>query len=301
MQQQHPSHSSLVRPQTNDCKAVEANPGKQVQRMLAPNEAEEFEGEAMAEDTPDRDDGAEPEEIEARQAQCGPTPHRPSAKEVAEHNVTHLRYRSWCPICVRAKGISEPHYAGVDRSERTIPAVSADYCFLCRNPEIEATMTEDDQNEQDANQESEDREDENLKDKATILDVKDTLTGCIRAHWVPYKGVAGAPWVPKEIAKDMTIWGHGSCVFKSDQERSLVAVYNEVVKCREPYRTIPEHSPKGDSQANGLIERANRSVKAQIRTFLSLPRPTSGSRWTSGTRSSLGLLLTRALYSRTSR
>ena len=180
MRRQHPGHSRLVSPQIDENTAVEADHGRQSQRMLAPNDAEEVAGEPMAEEVPDRDEGAEPEETEARQAQCRPTPHRPSAKEVAEHNLTHLNYRSWCPICIRAKGVSEPHYAGVDRSERSIPAVNADYCFLCRDPEVEATM--DTQDEQEEDQESEVREDENLKDKATILDMKDTLTGCIRAR-----------------------------------------------------------------------------------------------------------------------
>ena len=37
---------------------------------------------------------------------------------------------------------------------------------------------------------------------------------------------------------------------------------------RAPYRLVPEHSPKGDSQANGSIEVANKSVKGQFRVLL---------------------------------
>ena len=160
--------------------------------------------------------------------------------------------------------MSDPHHAGVDRSDRSVPAVSAGYCFMCRDPGLEENV----ENAEDDEEEPEQEKTSILREKATILDVKDTLAGCIRAHWVPQKGTAGAPWIAKEVAKDMVIWGHGRCVFKSDQERSIVAVYNDLVKCREPYRTIPVHSPTGDSQANGLIERANRSVKAQVRTFV---------------------------------
>ena len=32
-----------------------------------------------------------------------PSPQRPTAKEVEEHNATHLPYRSWCPVCVKAR------------------------------------------------------------------------------------------------------------------------------------------------------------------------------------------------------
>eukprot|EP00971_Amphidinium_carterae_P022699 447707-Amphidinium_carterae.1 len=36
-------------------------------------------------------------------------PHQPTALEVQEHRVTHMPYRSWCPICVKAKGQPTHH------------------------------------------------------------------------------------------------------------------------------------------------------------------------------------------------
>ena len=44
---------------------------------------------------------------------------------------------------------------------------------------------------------------------------------------------------------------------------------NDVTKLRAPFRTIPESSPKGDSQANGSVERGDRYAKAQIQALLS--------------------------------
>ena len=85
---------------------------------------------------------------------------------------------------------------------------------------------------------------------------------------VPHKGMTGTPWIAKEVSKDLEVWGHTTCVFKADQETELKAVINEVTRLRAPLRTIPENSPKGDSQANGSVERANRSAKAQIRALL---------------------------------
>eukprot|EP00971_Amphidinium_carterae_P333899 6468896-Amphidinium_carterae.1 len=36
-------------------------------------------------------------------------PHQPTALEVQEHRVTHIPYKSWCPICVKAKGQPTHH------------------------------------------------------------------------------------------------------------------------------------------------------------------------------------------------
>eukprot|EP00973_Karenia_brevis_P072635 10089624-Karenia_brevis.AAC.1 len=36
-------------------------------------------------------------------------PYAPSRKEVEAHNATHLPYRSWCPHCVRGRGVSMHH------------------------------------------------------------------------------------------------------------------------------------------------------------------------------------------------
>ena len=34
----------------------------------------------------------------------------PSKEEMRQHRVTHIPYRSWCPICVAAKKKNPPHY-----------------------------------------------------------------------------------------------------------------------------------------------------------------------------------------------
>ena len=41
---------------------------------------------------------------EARRARGRPQPTQPTKQEMDEHSLTHTPYRSWCPICVRAKG-----------------------------------------------------------------------------------------------------------------------------------------------------------------------------------------------------
>ena len=68
---------------------------------------------------------------EARVPNTLPEPHLPSAKEVAEHNLTHLPYRSWCPICVAAAGREDAHRRGAmdEEGEMVCPTVGYDYAF----------------------------------------------------------------------------------------------------------------------------------------------------------------------------
>ena len=93
-----------------------------------------------------------------------------------------------------------------------------------------------------------------------VLNVKDKQSGRLRAHLVPRKGTKDQPWVAEQVANDFKIFGHSTAIFKSDQESSMKAIHAEIVRIRAPLTTIPEHSPKGDSKANGVIERGNRST-----------------------------------------
>ena len=38
--------------------------------------------------------------------------YKPSPKEVEEHNVTHMPFRSWCPFCVKGKAKDESQKRG---------------------------------------------------------------------------------------------------------------------------------------------------------------------------------------------
>ena len=43
------------------------------------------------------------EQQEAKKAKGLPTPPQPTEQERMEHELTHLPYRSWCPVCARSK------------------------------------------------------------------------------------------------------------------------------------------------------------------------------------------------------
>ena len=68
---------------------------------------------------------------EARAAKAQPAPYTPSPEEIANHNMTHIPYRSWCPQCVRGKGKASPHRHYGAHHEAGVPVVSIDYKYLC--------------------------------------------------------------------------------------------------------------------------------------------------------------------------
>ena len=84
-----------------------------------------FEDEADADDEGEgapQGDGMDEVEVEidaeVRQPNTIPSPLDPTAEEVAQHNLSHLPFRSWCPACVGAKAPAQPHrVSGVEQDE----------------------------------------------------------------------------------------------------------------------------------------------------------------------------------------
>ena len=65
-----------------------------------------------------------------------PSPHLPSAEEVARHNVDHCPYQSWCRSCVAGCGKADSHFRR-ESDDLKIPCVSCDYCFMGESVEEE--------------------------------------------------------------------------------------------------------------------------------------------------------------------
>ena len=198
------------------------------------------------------------EHPEARRPRGVRDPRAPTPEQRAEHELHHANYREWCRACVRGRGIAAPHrkqHKDPDDPDG-VPSVHFDYCFMGEKDQEE----EKDEDKENAWRES----DEMLK----ILTVKLKTFKRIRAHLVPKKGVSGQPWIAKAVADDIKIWGCSSVILRSDQEKSLKAIHHEVQKLRAPLMTIPEHSPKGESQSNGVIERGNRTITEQVRVMI---------------------------------
>ena len=64
------------------------------------------------------------------------------------------------------------------------------------------------------------------------------------------------------MARDISECGyHGRVVLRSDQESALQDLMGEVARLRGDLPTVLEASPVGDTQSNGFVERAVRSIE----------------------------------------
>ena len=168
------------------------------------------------------------------------SPIKPSAEDVDRHNCTHLPYRNWCPVCVKAKGREDDHRRGAHHEEDAsgLPIVSLDY----------QTLNGD-------------------GDKGTkVIIGKDESTGNVLGHSVICKGLADE-WVIKRIVKDMEELGLGHAIVKTDGEPAIVAVQNRIQALR-PGRTVPRNPPAYNPQSNGPCEKAVQDVSAQLRVLI---------------------------------
>ena len=71
----------------------------------------------------------EKESEEAKPPEVLRDPGAPTPREIEEHNVTHMPFRSWCPHCVAGKAPERPHKKQERQSEKQIPEIVFDYGF----------------------------------------------------------------------------------------------------------------------------------------------------------------------------
>ena len=175
------------------------------------------------------------------------SPVKPSAEAVALHYTTHLPYRSWCPVCVRAKAIEDAHRRGAnepdEEDEGGVPEVAIDYNALDEFLDVV--------------------EEANSKLKTLVL--KDDPSGSMFQHKIDVKG-AGDEWLMKRICKDLEELGRRDTILKSDGEPAIVAVQSKIQSMRSG-RTFPKNPPAYNPESNGPIEKAVRDVTAHSRAL----------------------------------
>ena len=101
----------------------------------------------------------------------------PTSEERERHYKTHVPFRPWCPVCVEAKGIEDPHHCAQHGREHEIPLVAIDYKSFGQSGEHEHY-------------------------KGTALIVKDRDTTTIHGHIVNEKGV-GDGWIVSKLMEDI--------------------------------------------------------------------------------------------------
>ena len=108
-------------------------------------------------------------------------PRMPTEAEVEEHNATHLPHRSWCPVCIKARGKEDPHKPGSNKG--SIPIASMDY--------------------------KEFGEEEDEDDKIKTIVTKDEDTGNLSAHVCEHKGASDS-WIVDRLCDDIKIAGEAT-------------------------------------------------------------------------------------------
>ena len=181
----------------------------------------------------------EGEAEEVRDQKLLKDPGAPTAEEIEKHNVTHMPYRSWCPVCVEGRARDKHHRRGEEQDDKGIPEIVFDYGFLGAKGD-EETMA--------------------------IQIAKDRRTRMIFAHVVPRKGFADEHGAA-EMIRDIEKLGYSDIILKCDGEAALKTIQEVVRHRRENGKTILENSPVGDSRANGAAERAVQSVSEQVRVI----------------------------------
>ena len=115
-------------------------------------------------------------------------PGKPTPEEVAEHDPTHIPYRSWCPVCVEASGKEDGHFSRKDDGDGRSVAVFDHKSFG-----------------------QEEKED----DSVTALVLRDKSTRTMFAHICTQKGAADT-WVMKKVLEDLDYLGHVGVILKCE-------------------------------------------------------------------------------------
>ena len=82
------------------------------------------------------------------------------------------------------------------------------------------------------------------------------------------RGGTEFPWIAKTAAKFIDQLGHNRVTLGCDNEPAIEALARDIAQVlQERSQTLPERPPVGESQSNGIIERAVGLVVGQARTL----------------------------------
>ena len=115
--------------------------------------------------------------------------------------------------------------------------------------------------------------DEKTQNNPTIV-MRDESTGEKYARAVGNKGMGQdkeQDWLVIDMAAELKSWGHpggagSEIIMKSDGGSAIVAVREALAKYIGG-RVIPEAPAKGESQSNGAVEEAGKTVREFVRVY----------------------------------
>ena len=167
-------------------------------------------------------------------------PRKPTKEEVEFHDLFHLPYRNWCPLCVMAKGKELDHRKSIDEP-RGLSEHSFDYAF----PGDEFGF------------------------KLTVLSGREKVTGMNFATAVPTKGASGKFASDKAVEFMEEVGDRATkVILKSDQEPSIKFLVKDIIDSRPEGQTVTEESPVKSSGSNGVVERGIQGLEGHLRLLL---------------------------------
>ena len=179
------------------------------------------------------------QQVAARKATEVPRPQQPTAQERAEHELTHLPYRSWCDICVRTNGKTNSH----PRQKSSQPVTQVDMTYI-----------------------------KSLDDKSTtpILTAIDVETGMSMATLIQDR-TQHFEYLVNCMCNFLMESGRAKAilantVLQSDQEQFLINLL-KATALRLGNNISVRQSAAYNSQSQGSVERFHRTLISQIRSL----------------------------------
>ena len=178
------------------------------------------------------------EQQEAKKAKGLPTPPQPTEQERMEHELTHLPYRSWCPVCVRSKGRADNHPK--QHSKAPVIQVDITYCKALGETKVTPILT--------------------------AVDVETGMCMAVqvedRTQHMQYLSTCLQQFLMECGRTQATL---SNTVIQSDQEDFLMALLK--MTATAVGNIAVRQSPAYTSQAQGSVERFHRTLMGQIRAL----------------------------------
>ena len=188
-------------------------------------------------------------------------PGKPTARQVEEHERTHLPFRSWCRWCVLGRGRGLQHRA---HTGSIVPILGLDYFFLTSKGVMlkeELQMSSE--------------EIETARDNGSIakcLVVRCFASKNVFGHVVPRKGLDEDGIVVTMILRDLEWLGHTRVIIKADNEPAIQTLAQRVtelakVEIKDMAQVSREDPAAYDSMSNGGTEIGVQLLRGLFRTI----------------------------------
>ena len=155
-------------------------------------------------------------------------PGKPTDRQIEEHRLTHVPYKSWCPECVEGRGLREQRGRHAGRTHE-IPVVGIDYFFIAKGGILtkdEVLQKYDDETEGDVQLENDRKEGKIVK----CIVIRCFRTKTILGHVVPQKGEVENSYTVGLIVQALQWLGHTRLIIKNYNGPAIQAVARNAVE-----------------------------------------------------------------------